>query len=78
MESKSSHIIDPQPRACYLNKQSTVPISLHKINITITDNVLSAYALRQGILSAIVSLDPGVVNGYTRQEFIPCNAFERL
>ena len=32
---------------------------------------LGAYALRQGILSIIVSLDPGVVNGY-RQEFIPC------
>ena len=25
---------------------------------------LGAYALRQGILSTIVSLDPGVVNGY--------------
>ena len=32
---------------------------------------LGAYALRQGILSIIVSLDPGEVNGY-RQEFIPC------
>ena len=40
--------------------------------------LLGAYAPRQGILSSIVSLDPGVVNGYTRQEFIPCNAFERL
>ena len=26
---------------------------------------LGAYALRQGILSTIVSLDPGVVHGYT-------------
>ena len=26
---------------------------------------LGAYALRQGILSTIVSLDPGVVNGYS-------------
>ena len=26
--------------------------------------LLGAYALRQGILSTIVSLDPGVVNGY--------------
>ena len=40
---------------------------------------LGAYALRQGILSTIVSLDPGVVNGYPA-EFIPSNALsaERL
>ena len=30
-----------------------------------------AYAPRQGILLTVVSLDPGVVNGY-RQESIPC------
>ena len=35
---------------------------------------LCAYALRQGILSTIVSLIPVVVNGYTQQEFIPLNA----
>ena len=28
------------------------------------ESSLGAYALRQGILSTIVSLDPGVVNGY--------------
>ena len=30
-----------------------------------------AYAPRQGILLTVVSLDPGVVNGY-QQESIPC------
>ena len=27
-------------------------------------NFIELYALRQGILSTIISLDPGVVNGY--------------
>ena len=31
-------------------------------------------ALRQGILSTIVSLDPGIVNAFTWQEFVPSNA----
>ena len=30
---------------------------------------------RQGILSTIVSLDPGVVNGYLAR-IIPCDAYE--